>query len=185
MKAYPLFSAAFLLLLSGCTKDATIQHKAYVLSMHVDPLSFSKADTNKLQHAADSIARLTEGFSRIDLVFDGLLQGSYVMQVPSEDARAKYCELASKTEGRLIAATELHEDGTRAVVILSDRISIEPSKFEAILMHEFGHAIGLPDIPNPDAIMADHTDLGVKDPTDWTAIDTSVCVAVGRCQPRE
>jgi hypothetical protein len=70
-------------------------------------------------------------------------------------------------------------DGQRFVFFILDRIP--QSHFYHIALHEFGHVLGLPDIPTHDDVMSGVTDL-VSEPVVWfTDNDGTLCRKARYC----
>lgn len=70
--------------------------------------------------------------------------------------------------------------GTTLVVFILDRI--EPSHFESLATHEFGHLLGLPDSPTEGAVMSGMETSGTPVPRDLTPTDIVLCKAFGVCK---
>lgn len=72
------------------------------------------------------------------------------------------------------------EDGSRTVVFVRDRLL--PKNLEVIATHEFGHVIGLPDLPTMgDVMSAVHTRGEVVSTINLTPADIELCRGFGYC----
>ncbi len=84
--------------------------------------------------------------------------------------------------GQVLAATVHEEDentGPVLVFLIVDRIAAD--HFLAVVTHEFGHVIGLPDLPTTGSIMSGVEVNGIAPPDAFTPADVMLCRAAHLC----
>jgi hypothetical protein len=165
------------------------------LVLHVD-VDFT-ADANGgrpyLERAARNIRELTHGRARIRLVYDVEFETengfknhvdahhSMLLAILSDFKMAHMIDenLAETGPGLPLAATIPLWDGAFQVYLILDRIPAD--HFEAVITHELGHVIGLPDLPEQGAIMSGTEGDSVPTPSGWTQADRDLCRSFDYC----
>jgi hypothetical protein len=80
---------------------------------------------------------------------------------------------------RPLAFTATSTSGPRYVFFVVDRIPME--YFYHIALHEFGHVLGLPDLPTTTDVMSGTTDLKAAPVMSFTANDKALCQKAKYC----
>lgn len=86
---------------------------------------------------------------------------------------------AQFSPGVPVAANIHTGSGTTLVVFILDRI--DPRHFESIVTHEFGHVLGIHDLPIEDSVMSGAESDGDVVPSELTPADLEACRVVGVC----
>lgn len=162
----------------------------FELVLHGDT-DFADEGRRRIERAASSIRRLTHDRARISVEFDLDFQSlenlkahhdahhSQIIGVTSDFDIVKTIDAIVPGPGTVLAATAPTNDGSFVVVLILDRI--EEDRFEAVVTHEFGHVIGLPDLKQLGAIMSGSEVHGAPYPTDWTRADVELCRSFRYC----
>lgn len=169
------FIIAFLvaLMLSACaTSPAPRQHTPLAvthLEVHADT-AFGGIERTGIQIAADAWRTQTAGLVDIEVTFDGKLDGIPLLRADTNSplilewdaqtgclAGAGPCIMGQiNTLGGI---HNPHPDGGRVFLVLVDRASSYGlNAFARIVMHEFGHLLGLTHVPDPYAVMSAASD---------------------------
>lgn len=162
------------------------------LTLHVDT-AFAPPARDIIRSAAAQWFALTQGNVRFDTVFDldfedeaGFEQHlrerhNMIVAVPDGSTIVAELDLAFGTATtRPLAATAPLPNGATAVYMLPSRIPSADA--EAVVTHELGHVIDLPDLPTFDSIMSAVSFRGRPRPTGFTAEDVALCRAAHYCR---
>jgi hypothetical protein len=151
----------------------------FALTLHVDT-AFDGIGRDIIEKAARNIRTLTHDRARLELVFDLDFEApapdvheSLVVGVLSTFKIVHTLQEAIGGGGELVAVTVPTKFDTTWVLLIMDRI--EAADFEAVVTHEFGHVIGLPDLPEFGAIMSGARVEGTTPLHAWTAADVDLC----------
>lgn len=162
------------------------------LVLHVDT-EFSDKGRALIAKAAENIRALTSNRANVTVVFDldftsiSNLEGhrrakhSVVIGVTSDLEVVDRIDASVGGKGGIpLAATTTLDDGSKAVFLILDRIEV--THFEAIVTHEFGHVIGLPDLAIMGAIMSGRQSLIAPPPEGWAYEDVELCRSYRFCE---
>lgn len=180
----PVRIVLFAALLFGCTTAKPPRH--IDITLHADT-DFSPEQRQDLRGAATLWSTTTKGSARINLVFDveptinsylehQSLRHSTVSHVNQDSIVAKTIDVITDRGERTqtIAITQNDGRGHVSVIFIDDRI--KRSQYFSIAAHELGHAIGLPDIEEPKAIMSrvqDERPVNQITPSDYELCKTA------------
>jgi hypothetical protein len=162
------------------------------VTLHGDT-EFEQPQKEAMTHAAANIRRLTHDRARITVVFDVDFGSPINLREHARHADnvvlgvhswAPVVAALEKSSGSapdsLVAAMAPMNNGARFVFFILDRIPGD--RFLSVATHEFGHVIGLPDLPEMGSIMSGKAYRGTPDPPDWTPDDIALCRRFHFCE---
>jgi hypothetical protein len=165
--------------IAALAPEAGPLQRDFGLTLHVDT-AFDGIGREIIEKAGQNIRALTHDRARLELVFDLDFDApapdaheSLVVGVLSTFKIVHTLEEVIGGGGQLVAVTVPTKFDTTWVLLIMDRI--EPEDFEAVVTHEFGHVIGLPDLPTMGSIMSGARVEGTAPLHAWTAADVELC----------
>jgi hypothetical protein len=164
---YILFLVLFL---AGCATtpprfpgDRNLREANVVLHADVD---YTVPSRVLIERSAEKLRVFTGDRAKVKIVYDlnfldtqGLsdhvrMQHSMLFDVPSDsDVARAIDERHGGVVGSVLAETATsYASGVQRVVFILDRIPMD--RLEEVIMHEFGHLVGMKDLPNTGSVMS-------------------------------
>lgn len=192
---------AFVCLVFGCgipthapLRDRTEVRVSRTFSetLHVDS-ALPTVLRDELDGAAREWVTVSDGNVRIRLAYD--LDLDSVEDIQAHDAAKHPMVIGLLSEMPVVASIDKHFGGAGVwplgvtvrsptaptiVFFILDRIPL--TKFRAVAMHEFGHVIGLPDLPEFGHVMSGADITGQPVPRTFTPRDRALCVEYRFCE---
>lgn len=159
--------ALLMLSLTACfvaqKPPGTVRHPFTVI-VHTDK-AFTEEERFQVVAAADTWNAQTDGLANLEVVFDLDMNGAsdllhlarnhvLLLRMPEDTDVVEY--LDEDSGGRVLGAVTpsggaLVSKEAR-MIIVADRLPDSPT-FRRVALHEFGHLLGLPHVPEPTGIM--------------------------------
>lgn len=161
-------------------------------TLHVDS-ALPAVLRDELAAATREWAEVSDGNVRIRLAYD--LDLDSIEDIQAHDAAKHPMVIALLSEMTVVAQLDKHFGGPHVwplgvtvrsptsptiVFFILDRIPLV--KFRAIAMHEFGHVIGLPDLPEFGNVMSGADVKGQPVPNKFTLRDRELCAEYRFCR---
>jgi hypothetical protein len=161
-------------------------------TLHGD-VDFSEEGRRRIRRACARWSEFTQGRAKLDVVFDldfddvlglrthQLTAHDVIIGVTSNLEIVKVLEARTHTDPAkitLLGATSDTVRGAKLVYLIMDRI--DPEDFEAVVLHELGHVLGLPDLPTIGSLMSATAPSNAR-LQDFTEDDSGLCRAAHLC----